>query len=119
MILVKANVKNAMNYMKAHDRRSCSECALNFIFDVASKTCVDCYPGFEPAENGISCNPCEAGKYSLNGLCTDCPEGKSSEKASPDVNGCVVYCEPGQEEIMEYVLIVLSIHIPRDYFHHV
>ena len=80
---------------------------------------MDCYPGFEPAENGISCNPCEAGKYSLNGLCTDCPEGKSSEKASPDVNGCVVYCEPGQEENNGVCTDCPVNTYSEDYFHHV
>ena len=86
----------------------CEPCAVNQIGEDGI-TCLQCAPGKTPAANRSSCELCELGKHSTNGICYACDPGKISTAArdacDPCGNGTVAAddgsscerCAPGTE----------------------
>ena len=65
-------------------------------------TCLECKEGKTSNGNRTECVICHSGKYSFNGLCTDCPKGRympSADIAPPTINCSLTSPGGYQDEI--------------------
>ena len=70
------------------DKLSCVSCGSMRFRNSSMASCGYCIAGTEPSSDGSSC-VCTAGKYLINGACSDCPIGKEPNALRTGCTDCV------------------------------
>ena len=73
----------------------CSRCP-GSLYSPEGLECKPCLAGTQPAPNSTICVACPAGKHSLLGMCTDCPQGKIPDETTLIPRVTCTTCPPNQ-----------------------